>query len=83
MQHPVVGTCGEFQHVLIEIARDVAGIAPADHEESSPGSEEPVIHRLTCALREDERDVHLLPGSRLASIYERETVREGSIARSV
>jgi CTP synthase (UTP-ammonia lyase) len=74
---PFVGTCGGFQHALIEIARDVAGIASADHEESSPGAEEPVIHRLTCALCEDEREVHLLPGSRLASIYERETIREG------
>jgi CTP synthase (UTP-ammonia lyase) len=74
---PFVGTCGGFQHALIEIARDVAGIASADHEESSPGAEEPVIHRLTCALDEDEREVHLLPGSRLASIYERETIREG------
>ncbi|HXX68939.1 MAG TPA: hypothetical protein VEK07_17260 [Polyangiaceae bacterium] len=74
---PFVGTCGGFQHALIEIARDVAGIASADHQESSPGAEEPVIHRLTCALREDEREVHILPGSRLASIYERETIREG------
>jgi CTP synthase (UTP-ammonia lyase) len=74
---PFVGTCGGFQHALIEIARDVAGIASADHEQSSPGAEEPVIHRLTCMLREDEREVHLLPGSRLASIYERDTIREG------
>jgi CTP synthase (UTP-ammonia lyase) len=74
---PFVGTCGGFQHALIEIARDVAGFASADHEESSLGAEEPVIHRLTCALREDEREVHLLPGSRLASIYERQTIREG------
>jgi CTP synthase (UTP-ammonia lyase) len=74
---PFVGTCGGFQHALIEIARDVAGIPSADHEESSPGAEEPVIHRLACALREDEREVHLSAGSRLASIYERETIREG------
>ena len=74
---PFVGTCGGFQHALIEIARDVAGIASADHEESNPGGEEPVIHRLTCALCEDEREVHLVAGSRLASIYERQTIREG------
>ena len=74
---PFVGTCGGFQHALIEIARDVAGITSADHEESSPGAKEPVIHRLTCALREDEREVQLLPDSRLASIYKRETVHEG------
>lgn len=74
---PFVGTCGGFQHALIEIARDVAGIASADHEESSPGAEELVIHRLTCMLHEDEREIHLRPGSRLASIYERDSIREG------
>ncbi len=74
---PFLGTCGGFQHAVIEIARDVAGIASADHEESSPGAEEPVVHRLACALREDEREVTLVPGSRLATIYERETIHEG------
>lgn len=57
-----------------EIARDVAGIASADHEESNPGAADTVIHRLTCALCEDEREVRLRPGSRFASIYERETI---------
>jgi CTP synthase (UTP-ammonia lyase) len=74
---PFVGTCGGFQHALLEIARDVAGIASADHQESTPDAAEPVIHRLACALREDERTVHLTPGSRLASIYETTTIREG------
>jgi CTP synthase (UTP-ammonia lyase) len=74
---PLLGTCGGFQHALIEIARNVAGIASADHEESSPNAEELVVHRLACALREDEREVRLLPGSRLATIYESSTIREG------
>jgi CTP synthase (UTP-ammonia lyase) len=76
-QMPLLGTCGGFQHALIEVARDVAGIAGADHQESSPDTAEPLIHRLACALREDERAVHLLPGSTLAAIYERTEVREG------
>ncbi len=74
---PFVGTCGGFQHAVIEIARDVAGIASADHEESSPGAKEPIIQRLTRALCEDAREVRLRPQSRLASIYEQETVHEG------
>jgi CTP synthase (UTP-ammonia lyase) len=74
---PFVGTCGGFQHAIIEIARDLAGIPSADHQESSPDAAEPVVCRLACALGEDEREVHLLPGSRLASIYERATIREG------
>jgi CTP synthase (UTP-ammonia lyase) len=74
---PFVGTCGGFQHAVIAIARDVAGVTSADHQESNPDAPDPVIHRLACALREDERAVHVVPGSRLASIYERATVREG------
>jgi CTP synthase (UTP-ammonia lyase) len=74
---PFLGTCGGFQHALIEIARNVAGILFADHEESSPGAAELVVHRLECALRGVEREVSLLAGSRLASIYGRTTIREG------
>jgi CTP synthase (UTP-ammonia lyase) len=74
---PFLGTCGGFQHALIEIARNVAGIASADNEESRPDAAEPVVHRLACALNDDERVVDLLPGSRLASIYKRETIHEG------
>jgi CTP synthase (UTP-ammonia lyase) len=74
---PFLGTCGGFQHAVLEIARDVAGIATADHEETSPEAADPVIHRLACALVKVERAVHLAAGSRLATIYGQSTVTEG------
>src|SRR3954452_2660555 len=33
---PFLGTCGGFQHALVELARSRAGITAAAHEESEP-----------------------------------------------
>src|SRR5262245_2103911 len=46
---PFLGTCGGFQHALIEFARDVLGV-PAEHAESAPGSPNAIITLLACAL---------------------------------
>src|SRR5215471_4882355 len=47
---PFLGTCGGFQHAVIELARNVAGIVGADHQESNPGAGELVVTPLTCSL---------------------------------
>ena len=44
-----LGTCGGFQHALMEFARNVLGHA-AEHEESSPAAREPLISKLSCSL---------------------------------
>jgi len=66
---PFLGTCGGFQHALIEYARDVVGIADAEHAESAADAPRPIIVPLDCALIEVEARVTLAPGSRLASAY--------------
>src|SRR5216684_9028330 len=38
---PFLGTCGGFQHVLIEYARNALGIKEADHMESNPSAVSP------------------------------------------
>ena len=43
---PFLGTCGGFQHALLEWARSVAGIADAEHAESSPEATTHVIAPL-------------------------------------
>src|SRR5881397_3066331 len=43
---PFLGTCGGFQHALIEYARDVLGILDADHAESNPGAATQLITPL-------------------------------------
>src|SRR3954470_6362915 len=35
---PLLGTCGGFQHIVLEYARNVLGVADAEHEESAPGA---------------------------------------------
>src|SRR5512144_2095765 len=33
---PILGTCGGFQHMLLEFARNVAGLVDAAHAETDP-----------------------------------------------
>jgi CTP synthase (UTP-ammonia lyase) len=44
-----LGTCGGFQHALMEFARNVLR-HPAEHEELSPAAKEPLIVKLSCSL---------------------------------
>lgn len=47
---PLLGTCGGFQHVVIEFARNVLGIRDAEHAETSPDASELVVVPLACSL---------------------------------
>ena len=44
-----LGTCGGFQHALMEFARNVLG-RTAEHEEMSPTAKDPLIVKLSCSL---------------------------------
>jgi CTP synthase (UTP-ammonia lyase) len=65
---PILGSCGGFQYMAVEFARNVAGIAGAAHEETEPDADELVVGRLACSLIGEERTVTAVPGTRLASI---------------
>jgi CTP synthase (UTP-ammonia lyase) len=67
---PFLGTCGGFQHAILEYARHVLGWEDARHAESDPGVGRPVISALACALVEVNASVDLVAGSRIASIYD-------------
>jgi CTP synthase (UTP-ammonia lyase) len=71
---PFLGTCGGFQHALIEFARNVAGLEDADHAETSPGGETLVISGLACSLRAGR--VRLEEGSMLREIYDQREIAE-------
>lgn len=66
---PFLGTCGGFQHALIEFARNVVGLTDADHAESNPSAALPLITPLACSLRDSEGRVRLKTGSRARNIY--------------
>jgi len=66
---PFLGTCGGFQHTIIEYARNVLGFHEADHAESNPAAALPLISRLACSLARGKGAIRLLPKSQLARIY--------------
>lgn len=74
---PFLGTCGGFQHALLEHARNVLGWSDAEHAEETPDATRAVISPLACALRETIERVQLLAGSRLAAAYGVEETFEG------
>jgi CTP synthase (UTP-ammonia lyase) len=63
-QRPFLGTCGGFQHTLIEYARNILGLADADHMESNASTQFPLIAPLTCSLVGASQVIRLEPGSR-------------------
>jgi CTP synthase (UTP-ammonia lyase) len=74
---PFLGTCGGFQHAMIEYARNVLGWADAEHAETAPQARRQVIVPLLCSLVEVTDAVHLVEGSRLARAYGANSIVEG------
>ncbi len=74
---PFLGTCGGFQHALIEFGRNVAGIAGADHAETAPEAQVLLVTRLTCSLVEKSGAVRFAAGSRLRAAYGADEATEG------
>ncbi len=74
---PFLGTCGGFQHAVIEYARGVLGWADAHHAETAPGGARPVIAPLACSMVEVTGSVRLIAGSRIAAAYGHEQTIEG------
>jgi len=68
-RRPYLGTCGGFQHAVLEYARQVAGMTEAAHAENDPEASTPVIAQLRCGLVETDGEVRIEPGSRLAGAY--------------
>jgi CTP synthase (UTP-ammonia lyase) len=74
---PFLGTCGGFQHALLEYARSVLGWADAEHAETSPAAGNPVIAPLSCPLVEVRASIRLADGSSIAQAYGTTGIEEG------
>ena len=74
---PFLGTCGGFQHAILEIAQNVCGLRTVTHAEIDPASTECVIAPLACGLVEARGAVQFLPGSRLRGWVESDRTEEG------
>lgn len=66
---PCFGTCGGFQHMVIEYARNVLGFKDAQHAEYDPYASNLFISQLDCSLAGREMQLNFEPGSQVASIY--------------
>jgi CTP synthase (UTP-ammonia lyase) len=63
---PFIGTCGGFQHLAIEFARNVMGMKDAAHAESDPYASVLFVTPLRCSLVGKTMEVILKPGSKAA-----------------
>ena len=73
---PCLGTCGGFQHMLLEYARNVLGFNDASHAEYDPYASNLFISQLACSLVGREMTLALVPGSQVAGIYGATSARE-------
>ena len=73
---PFLGTCGGFQHAVLEYARNVLDWADANHGEVANGGRV-VIAPLACSLVEEAEQVTFTPESRFARAYGALAATEG------
>jgi CTP synthase (UTP-ammonia lyase) len=74
---PFLGTCGGFQHALLEYARNVCGIADAQHAETDPGAALHLIAPLACSLVEQSEEILLAESGRFRRAYGLPRITEG------
>lgn len=73
---PFLGTCGGFQHALIEYARHVSGMIDADHEETNPTNKTLIVKRLACSLDGKSDSIMFTKGSQLNDIFKDQATME-------
>ena len=73
---PTLGTCGGFQHMVIEFARNVLGIQDAEHAETNPYASRLVINPLTCSLKGQSLDIEIMKHSLAYNIFNTGTITE-------
>lgn len=73
---PFLGTCGGFQHAIIEYARNVQGWSDAAHAETDSEGRM-VIAPLSCSLVEKSDTIELRANTLIAKAYGRLSIEEG------
>jgi CTP synthase (UTP-ammonia lyase) len=73
---PFLGTCGGFQHALLEFVRNVLGRDQAAHAELDPTAGFPLIAPLACALVEKSERIQPTGRGRFPQLYGGERIEE-------
>jgi CTP synthase (UTP-ammonia lyase) len=66
---PCFGTCGGFQHMVLEYARNVLAFKDAQHAEYDPYASDLFVTQLECSLAGREMPLTLVRGSQVAAAY--------------
>lgn len=66
---PCLGTCGGFQHMALEYARNVLEFRDAQHAEYDPYASDLFVSQLACSLVGREMQLQFVPGSLVARCY--------------
>lgn len=64
-----LGTCGGYQHAVLEYARNVLGLVDAANAEIDPDAKLPLIAPLVCALIDQDGEIKLAKDSLIRSHY--------------
>jgi len=74
---PTLGTCGGFQHMVIEFARNVLNVQDAEHAEYDPYSSKLVVTPLSCSLAGQKLEINIVDKQSLTyKIFNSDAVEE-------
>ena len=74
---PTIGTCGGFQHMVIEFARNVLKVEDADHAEYNPYASKLVVNPLSCDLKGEPLEIEIIDKkSKTHLIYNTDKIKE-------
>jgi CTP synthase (UTP-ammonia lyase) len=66
---PFFGTCGGFQHAVLEFAKNVLQVADAAHEAYEPSAARLFVTALACSIKGQAMPVRIVRGSRAYHAY--------------
>jgi CTP synthase (UTP-ammonia lyase) len=62
---PYLGTCGGYQHAILEFAQNSLGLIEAELEEENPNAAIALISALPCRLRSERKSIRVAASSNL------------------
>lgn len=73
---PTLGTCGGFQHIVIEYARNVLDLKDSEHAEYDPYASQLLITKLECSLVGQFLTIEVKEDSNVFNIYGKRFIKE-------
>ena len=74
--YPFIGTCGGFQHAVMEYALNVLKMVEVNHAEYNPDASTFFITALSCSLVGETRRIFLKEGTLIRTVYGKDATDE-------